>query len=533
MTQNVMKIIVSFMVAVSIFVLTSKVLQFTAQRVELLGFFPNNTTVTVSNILSNGQIKKLGEFDIKGAEKMQRVGTGYINEHINRLKLEFEHSGEGLITLSRIKIFFPYLEEYYFTEDNVIKFFHSDQSNEKIARQYSGKKISVTSKESIGRPDSIAPMVLAALFFLGTLLLTRNTKFSSLSAFQDMTLGNKISSQREFDSINGIRGLAALLVLFSHTAPGFEAVQIGLTLLFVISGFLLAKPFVLDNTKIFSFKSIEHYLVKRLRRILPMYYLYVFIIFGVTLELETLARHLVFLQGDGHLWPMTQIFAFYMLLPAILIFTCAADRIHKALPIILLVTASIAAYFILDNWTPFYNGRFSKEFYLYAFLLGVLASYVQYGRILNLNLPKQQHSYFSTHILGVIALSVTILSILWAAPIKPAPWIWAWMSQFWVKCVLAAFIILLALNARRSFSQLILANWLFRSVGVIGFSFYLLHGLGMNIFSELQFLILADDNAAERSWLFVIGSFVITYFMALFSYSFIERPFFGYRKKPQ
>ncbi len=539
--KNVLVFGISAITAYLVFLLVSKLLLFTVQRIELLGYIPNNTQISISNLSQNGQLQLLDEFDVVGSNELQRVGTGYINQHVNRLKIELKHPDEGLISLARIKIFFPYLEEYYFIEDRIPQFFSSPQSTEKSARQYEGKQIVITSNETIGRPTSIAPYLLSGLFFIGSLLLLRSTPFHMLPAFQDMSLGHRISSTAEFDVINGIRGLAALLVLLSHTAPGFEAAQIGLSLLFVISGFLLSKPFILDNKKIFSLANIERYLVKRLRRILPMYYAFVFIIFGASIELQTLLRHLVFLQGDGHLWPMPQIFAFYMLLPIVLLITSLSNRIHKVLPVIILTLGSFAAYKTLHGWEPFYNGRFHREFYLYAFLFGVLAAYIEYGELFKITTDKDKKTILpfklphtlSTNLWGITALSITVATIVWSAPIKPAPWIWGWLSQFWVKCILSAVIIFLAIKARDSFFRHIIGNWLFRSVGVIGFSFYLLHGLGMEIFTEIQRMSFTegntDANYSERSWQFSAGSFAVTYLLALLTYSYIERPFFGYR----
>ena len=139
-------------------------------------------------------------------------------------------------------------------------------------------------------------VVLVPLFFLVLVFCIGNhSNWPAFPAFADMNLGNQISSTAEFNTINGIRGLAALLVLLSHTAPGWLAVQMGLALLFVISGFLLTKPFALDSNRIFSWSRIENYLTKRMRRILPMYFLFVFITYGLTFKLEELFRHLLFI----------------------------------------------------------------------------------------------------------------------------------------------------------------------------------------------------------------------------------------------
>ena len=244
-----------------------------------------------------------------------------------------------------------------------------------------------------------------------------------------MSLGNKISSSAEFDSINGIRGLAALMVLFSHTAPGWEALQIGLGLLFVISGFLLAKPFVLNNSKIYNLDYLERYVTKRLKRILPMYYLFVFITYVLTFKFDVALRHFLFVQAEGHLWPMTQIFAFYMLLPFILMISCAAHKLHRLLPLILLAIAVYCAITMMTGWKPFFNGLYHHEFALFAFLMGVLASYIQYDWLSKIEFMRTGNRLIR-ELVGVFALVLTVLAILWSAPMKPGPEIFKYISQF-------------------------------------------------------------------------------------------------------
>ena len=324
--------------------------------------------------------------------------------------------------------------------------------------------------------------------------------------------------------------MAALLVLLSHTAPGFEALQMGLAFLFVLSGFLLSKPYVLDSQKIFSWSNVEHYISKRLRRILPMYYLYIFLIYVMTFQFDTAIRHFFFEQSAGHLWPMTQIFAFYMMLPIILIISSASYRLHRVLPIVLLGAASYASVTLMAGWKPFYNGDYSHEFFLYAFLIGILISYVQYD-LIGKPAVKPWGQRWSREILGVIAALITFYIIAWSAPMKPSAEIFRWVSQFWLKCIVSALIILFALNTPKTIYQLIISNWLFRSVGVIGFSFYILHGLGMQIFEQFQIQYLDSVNPGGRSWAFMLGAFCVTYPMAVVAYSFVERPFFGYKQK--
>jgi peptidoglycan/LPS O-acetylase OafA/YrhL len=237
-------------------------------------------------------------------------------------------------------------------------------------------------------------------------------------------------------------------------------------------------------------------------------------------------------QAEGHLWPMTQIFAFYMLLPLVLMITSVLMRAHVVLPILALCAGAVFWWTSMTDWKPFFNGEYFHEFYLYAFLLGVAASYLQYGVI-----AKSTHSseFFTRWrwpfaLLGVITL---VLTIAWSAPVTPPALVQPYISQFYMKSILSVLIILIALNIRGTFFNKLIANAFFRSVGIVGFSFYILHGLGMQIVQETQKQLLGIPNPADRSWEFVIAAFVVTYLMSLITYSYVERPFFGFRRSPK
>lgn len=540
--QNLIALIGGFIAMLVVFIIISVFMQNTVYRVLLKGNFPTDTLVTVSNVNSAGNSAVIAHIKIQGATKQQHVGTPVLNSPISRLRLEFKNTelpsaDKRQFSLKSINVPKPYSLSYHFSQPRISIDFESDHlvAGSKAVFEFpsdtTNNSVQITSKEAFGVPNYWLAVGLPLLFFFGVWFLIRNSAWQKIPAFSDMSLGNRISSSGEFDTINGLRGLAAILVLFGHAAPGFEALQIGLGLLFVLSGFLLAKPFVLDTNKIFSLSNIERYVTKRLKRILPMYYLFVFITYVITFKFDTALRHFLFIQAEGHLWPMTQIFAFYMLLPLVLLVTSASHRLNKFLPVILITAGILASILLMRDWTPFFNGKYHHQFYLYAFLMGVLASYIQYGfvgnyfqRVANWKLPVRL-------IIGLALLAFTITIILWSAPMKPSMTIWRHLSQFWVKAWLITAIILFALNTPNTIYRQIITNPLFRSVGVIGFSFYILHGLGMQIFAQLQTNYLGDLNAGQRSWTFTLGAFCISYFMAVISYSYVERPFFGYREK--
>jgi peptidoglycan/LPS O-acetylase OafA/YrhL len=75
-----------------------------------------------------------------------------------------------------------------------------------------------------------------------------------------------------------------------------------------------------------------------------------------------------------------------------------------------------------------------------------------------------------------------------------------------------------------------MGNPMFRSIGIVGFSFYLLQGLGIDMILLFQKNILGHETMIFRSWTLTLSVLALTYFISIFTYSYIERPFFGKRK---
>ncbi len=135
---------------------------------------------------------------------------------------------------------------------------------------------------------------------------------------------------------------------------------------------------------------------------------------------------------------MTQIFAFYMLLPFVLLITSACYRVHRLLPLIVLAAVFFTWINYLLDWTPFFNGRFYNEFYFYAFVTGVFGAYLQYDWIERSTFFKWTRQtdlqrgapVWALQAFALTAAVVTVLAILWSAPYKLTGVINFWMSQF-------------------------------------------------------------------------------------------------------
>ena len=540
--KNLISALIAFCVAALVFVVIGFSLNSTVSRVLLTAVFTGDTDVHISEIAEDGRETLIDVIQVQAnPSSSQYVGTKQLNQRFEKLKLNFispqsttkDSSGEtAQVVIHNVQIQQPYAQDTFISDHRVLEFFDGSKANpnkDLLAVANADYANSLISKNTISKPDYYKAIGFALLFGFGLFFIFRHADWLKIPAFADMSLGREVSSSHEFGSINGLRGIAALMVLMSHSAPGFETNGVGLAMLFVISGFLLSKPFILDPNKIFSLYNIEVFILKRLKRILPMYYLYIFVSYVVTLQMDTALRHFLFVQAEGHLWPMTQIFGFYMLLPLVLLASSLLFKVTRFLPIIVL---SVAAYYWWANfsqWRPFYNGQYFHEFYLYAFLMGVIAAYLQYGFIGKSATLLSSFRRWAGPI-AILGMSITIVTIAWSAPLQPPQWASGYISQFYIKCLLCVLILLLSLNTVGTWFNAFMSNWLFRSVGIVGFSFYILHGLGMQIVINAQQQLFAIADPSHRSWGFTFMAFLVTYLMSIVTYSYVERPFFGFRK---
>lgn len=187
-------------------------------------------------------------------------------------------------------------------------------------------------------------LLTAGLIVAGALLLT--------FAFVWLGQGRLATTDGEgvrFSGINALRALAALGVLASHVLPTspltglpdfvVENMATGVALFFVISGFLLYRPFaasLADRSRV----SIRRFAANRALRIYPLYLLVVAVVFiavGVhlTQPLTHLARALTFTGVYAHddlvpvAWSLDDEAAFYVLLPVLYLTVLMWPRVEQ------------------------------------------------------------------------------------------------------------------------------------------------------------------------------------------------------------
>jgi peptidoglycan/LPS O-acetylase OafA/YrhL len=121
--------------------------------------------------------------------------------------------------------------------------------------------------------------------------------------------------QDRIQELDGVRGIAILAVMIFHLAQYHPAQPdllgavidlgwVGVDLFFVLSGFLITGVLLAEQH---SPRYLSHFYIRRALRILPLYYVVVFIFFHVELPLAHHFQALRMLNGDSELFYWVQL----------------------------------------------------------------------------------------------------------------------------------------------------------------------------------------------------------------------------------
>lgn len=374
-------------------------------------------------------------------------------------------------------------------------------------------------------------------------------RWKSLEAnlFEDASTGGS-----KFSALDGLRGIAVLVVFFSHSS-GFHqrwlpwldfrsTGHLGVYLFFVLSGFMLAYS-LLGRQKTPFLRFYE----RRFWRIAPLFYLVVSLTFAVQLIFQVphfawlqvndgwsgFIRHILFLQGNSVFWTIAVEFEFYIILPFIIILLQRFDRQAAWFFFALLLAYGSWATAIDLGWIdPRYALRIANvahhSQYLDVFLCGVLGAFVA---------RKPGWGEFATrHATAIgwtgcfIALITVAASLIFVAK-RFAVFNGEWndLRHFSFLYGLAFTAIAMAACYGKSLPAKLLDNKWLRIIGITCFSWYLLHFIVINTINHL-FGYSWSPAKVNAPWeaiepLRLALSFGVTFFVAIASYLWIEKPF--------
>ena len=183
-------------------------------------------------------------------------------------------------------------------------------------------------------------------------------------------------------SLDGIRAIAALCVFATHATYlnllppilNFRgAGRAGVVLFFFLSAFLISGPFFRDPRKALTWQAWTTYGLRRLFRIVPLYYAVLLALFCAAIEplnrsplsanARLLALHLTFQKGSSVFWTIVVEMRFYLVLPLILILSALVLEKLK-------------------------NGRFVLVLTGCLWIAGVVTGVIQQGYLRSLGIDK-------------------------------------------------------------------------------------------------------------------------------------------------
>ncbi|MBI2638212.1 acyltransferase [Candidatus Peregrinibacteria bacterium] len=357
-----------------------------------------------------------------------------------------------------------------------------------------------------------------------------------------------ISTRREIDGIDAFRGLAAMFVFLFHFwgfvlngrevlvgganfSPFFQAGYRGVDIFFVLSGFLLF------TSLWYSKATLKEFYIRRIKRIIPIYYFSLFILlilnspaFFTTREgFFDIGKHLLFLHAfwpdsfqsiNPVAWTLSHEMLFYAILP--LLFWLGSRRWWR---IFLVGLGMIGASWAYRNYlfNNFYSGWSDQQRFFFTeqlfgkldqFAIGIIGSFcfIKMAEIRNFHWVGRLLSFVifagaSAFFYFLLGMSAEI-----GAGMRDIEWM---QTGFGTLTAFAFGIGLLAFLHTFRWIRALISNRVFGFIGIISYSIYLWHYTVLEKIAPLQL------TAVPK---FFLG-LSLTIFFSAATYFLIELPF--------
>lgn len=331
-----------------------------------------------------------------------------------------------------------------------------------------------------------------------------------------------------FKSLDGLRGLAVLLVILSHASNENVYLlnffdfsregKIGVYLFFVLSAYLLDRQIMVAlTTSGSSWRYWRYYAIRRFLRIYPLFAVALLIHFILTLTViktvidhpADIVLHLLLLKGENYFWSIPVEFKYYFLSPLIMLF-CHYILKWKPLPTFIFILSLI--FLAMLGQMFFKMSEINTLRYLPIFLTGTLISIFEV--ILKPTVFFEKHRK-KVDFFGLVALVVIIITI---------PSFFQWLTKkdinfihysFYLPYSILWAIILAAAKYGSGWITYIFNSLFLRYIGIISFSMYLFHKPILN---------LVNSNTLISEGLKFPLFLVLSVIFATLTYAIIERP---------
>lgn len=350
-----------------------------------------------------------------------------------------------------------------------------------------------------------------------------------------------MSSKIHFKGLNGIRAIAAIIVLLSHTGPelhmfglkditGFEFASFGVTMFFALSGFLITYLLLMEKTN-YKHVDIKKFYVRRILRIWPLYFLYLFLALLATAyyfpELLpgsagwyfVLGANIPFIFGTAiplirHYWSLGVEEQFYLFWPLL---------IDKTKKVFRTIAIFLVAWLILKGFCRLYQIKTGNDIPYMAMQITRFDCMAigAMGAILFFEKKKRFLQFCYSYAAQIIAWGSLVLIVL---------------DRFHVASIiddeiLAVLVVIIIVNVASNPKTLIsLENKLFDFLGRISYGIYVYHPLVVFMLSRI---LKNWFNLGYNSYvaaIFVL-TLVSTILIAYVSYEFFEKRFLQLKTK--
>lgn len=295
-------------------------------------------------------------------------------------------------------------------------------------------------------------------------------------------------ASNRIDAITGLRGLAALLVVYGHSVDWFSlplvnhfSGEIGVTVFFALSGFLMAYLYI---GKPFTALGVTEYAIHRFSRIAPAYLfivlLSVVICAGIDPDFvyaitgQNLLRHVLFSGNVSVFWSITPEVEFYFLF--VLLWAVSGryllrPRMAGLAPLAFMAFGCLLLLAYRDSFPGTFVGS-KLHYFLFGAIAGVLRSRIGTGISRDDNDPRALNLLHGALIL-VMAAGVVLILRGHGAAVMPFADNKAFYSSL-LTALFGAFLVF-CFSFRSALGDAVFANRPLVLCGECSFSIYLLH----------------------------------------------------------
>lgn len=346
----------------------------------------------------------------------------------------------------------------------------------------------------------------------------------------------------QMDSLDGLRGFAALIVVFSHTSnsgmfflPFLDLRGIGkagVFLFFLLSSFLLTLPLLRKGKEILTFSLMSHYWQRRFFRIYPLYTLY--LLFGVIstwviattlgkngvgipfcLNWAGFIKQLALLEGKGVTWSIAVEFKFYFVLPFLVLAIVLVLSHGLRYATLFFLSLLFLSQAISPQGESLINDSRLLP-YMPIFIIGMFVAVLQ--EHINNNKPNNLITSILKYlgylgVVGVIVMTPLVFSLFGDRLATDY-----FHRQFILYSMFWSFVLLSSVNVQGSL------QWFFtlpilRFYGALSFGLYLFHPIFIGAIRRVGL------NGYMSSWVVLFGATATAYL----SFRFLEGPVSKYK----